>query len=84
MTTNRRLYELISPSPENPLVIVAYSNGGTAGIANIQSGPISNIDIGAAAGLNPYDGFIQEIITYQSNADRLQKENNINSYWQIY
>ena len=84
MTTNRRLYELISPSPENPLVIVAYSNGNTAGIVNIQSGAISTISLGAAAGINAYDGFIQEVITYQSNANRLQKEKNINSYWTIY
>jgi len=84
MTANRRLYELISPSPENPLVTVAYSNGNTAGTVNTQSGAISTISLGAAAGINAYDGFIQEVITYQSNANRLQKENNINSYWTIY
>jgi len=84
MNTDRKLYELISPSPSSNSFIIAYSNGVVVGDALIQSGPISSIDIGAAGGLNPYDGFIQEIITYQSNANRLQKERNINSYWQIY
>jgi hypothetical protein len=84
MTTDRKLYELIAPVPISPLFVAAYSNGSGVGQVTLQSGPISNIDIGAAAGLNPYDGFIQEIITYQSNANRLQKERNINSYWHIY
>jgi hypothetical protein len=84
MTTNRRLYELLAPAPSSPSLVVAYSNGVATGVVNLASGAISTISLGAAAGINAYDGFIQEVITYQSNANRLEKENNINSYWTIY
>jgi hypothetical protein len=84
MTTDRKLYELLAPAPINPSFVVAYSNGVAVGSVLTQSGVTANISIGAANGLNPYDGFIQEIITYQSNTNREGIENNINTYWQIY
>ena len=85
MTANRKLYELLAPAPSSPSLVVAYSNGVAAGVVNLASGAISAISLGAApSGINAYDGFIQEVITYQSNANRLQKEKNINSYWTIY
>ena len=83
-TTDRKLYELLAPAPSSPSQVVAYSNGVATGAVNLASGATTAISIGAAGGINAYDGFIQEIIGYQSNANREKKENNINTYWTIY
>ena len=79
----RRLYELIAPDPEFGQVR-GWSNGvQTGNTAVLRTQTISNIQIGTGA-TNYFDGYIQEIIGYQSNTNRLEKETNINAYWQIY
>ena len=82
-TTNRKLYELISPSPLNSAVAQGWTNGNAQGTRAIVNAATANIQIGTVA-TNYYDGYIQEIIGWQSNTNRLEKETNINSYWTIY
>jgi len=82
-TTNRKLYELISPSPSNSSLVQGFTNGASQGTVAIGSGAIANIQIGTVS-TNYYDGYIQEVIGWQTNADRLNKETNINNYWTIY
>lgn len=83
VNTNRKLYELISPSPLNSAVAQGWTNGVAQGTRAIGSFATASIQLGTAATLY-YDGYIQEVIGWQSNADRLNKENNINGYWQVY
>ena len=81
--TNRKLYELISPSPSNSAVAQGWTNSVAQGTRAIVNAATSNIQIGAGA-TNYFDGHIQEIIGWQTNVNRLEKENNINSYWTVY
>jgi hypothetical protein len=84
LSSDRKLYEMLAPSPLNPSLVIAYSNGvKSVNDANLGSGQSTDIQIGTG-GTNFFDGFIQEIIGYQSNANRLEKETNINDYWTIY
>ena len=84
VSTNRKLYELIAPSPSNSSVVQAWTNGtAKTTFAIASSFATANIQLGTAATLY-FDGYIQEVIGYQSNANRLEKETNINSYWTIY
>jgi hypothetical protein len=77
------LYELIAPAPEFGQVR-GWSNGvQTGNTAVLRTQTISNIQIGTGA-TNYFDGYIQEIIGYQSNSFRVEKESNINSFWQIF
>jgi hypothetical protein len=79
----RRLYELIAPDPEFGQVR-GWSNGvQTGNTAVLRTQTISNIQIGTGA-TNYFDGYIQEIIGYQSNTNRQGKESNINNFWQIF
>jgi hypothetical protein len=82
--TNRKLFELISPSPLNSSVVQGWTNGTAKGTRAISSGATATITLGATNTANSFDGHIQEVIGYQSNANRIEKENNINSYWTIY
>jgi hypothetical protein len=81
---NRNLYELLAPSPNNSSVVEAFANGVSKGTVAISSGPSFAIWLGHAANVNHFDGYIQEVIGWQTNANRIGKETNINSYWQIY
>ena len=83
LNTNRKLYELISPSPLNSAVAQGWTNGNAQGTRAIANATTTNIQLGTG-GTNYFDGYIQEVIGYQSNANRLEKETNINSYWTIY
>ena len=82
-TTNRKLYELISPSTGSASLVEGFTNGASKGTVAIASGATTNIQIGTG-GTNYYDGYIQEVIGWQTNADRANKETNINQYWTIY
>ena len=82
-TTNRKLYELISPSTGSPTLAQGFTNGVAQGTVAIASGANTTIQLGTI-GTNYYDGHIQEVIGWQTNADRANKETNINSYWTIY
>ena len=81
-TTNRNLYELIAPSQTNPLVVEGWTNGISKGKVPLGSGATSIIQVGGAAA-NYYDGHIQEVIGWQSNAYRFEKEANIMDYYGI-
>jgi len=83
ISTNRKLYELIAPSPSNSSLVQAWTNGVAKTTFAIASFATANIQLGTAGTLY-FDGYIQEVIGYQSNANRLEKEANINSYWSIY
>ena len=80
----RRLYELIAPDPSNSAVASGWANGVQAVTsATLRSNATTNIQIGTGA-TNYFDGYIQEIIGWESNTNRVDKENNINTYWTIY
>jgi hypothetical protein len=80
----RRLYELIAPDPSNSAVASGWANGTkTASSATLRSNATTNIQIGTGS-TNYFDGYIQEVIGYQSNSFRAEKESNINGYWTIY
>jgi len=81
---NRNLYELLAPSPNNSSVVEAFANGVSKGTVAISSGASAAIWLGHANNVNHYDGHIQEVIGWQTNANRVEKETNINSYWTIY
>ena len=81
--TNRKLYELISPLPGSATLAQGWTNGAAQGTRAIVNASTVNITLGTIT-TNYYDGYIQEIIGWQSNANRLEKETNINSYWTIY
>ena len=84
VNTNRRLFEVLAPSPLNSAVVQGWVNGVAKGTANLVTSPISNIQLGYGGTTNYYDGYIQEVIGWQTNVNRLQKENYINAYWKIY
>lgn len=82
---NRRLYELISPKEGSTTLIEGFANGVAKATVGIVSGSTAQILIGnSGGGSNHYDGFVQEVIGYQSNVNRIEKETNINDYWTIY
>jgi len=81
--TNRKLYELLAPSPLNSAVVQGWTNGVAKNTFALVSVSTSAITLGTAAA-NYFDGYIQEVIGWQSNANRLEKETNINDYWTIY
>jgi len=83
LSTSRRLYELLAPTPGSTTLAQGWSNGAAGGTRAIATAATSNIQIGTGGG-NYFDGYIQEIIGWQSNAGRLGKEININTYWTIY
>jgi len=83
--TNRNLYEVISPTIGSTTLLQAWANGVAKGFAPIINASIAQIVLGnPGGGSNNYDGYIQEVIGWQSNANRLEKEKNINGYWTIY
>ena len=81
---NRNLYELLAPSPNNPSLVEAFANGVSKGTVAISSGASVAIWLGHASNLNHYNGHIQEVIGWQSNANRANIESNINAFWTIY
>jgi hypothetical protein len=83
-TTDRRLYELLAPSPLNSAVVQGWSNGIDKGTFALASGASNTIQLGARGTSLFLDGYIQEVIGWQTNANRLEKEININNYWTIY
>lgn len=82
--SDRRLFELLAPAPDSLSTVEAWSNGVSGGTFPLSSGTISNIWLGHATNSNYYDGYIQEVIGWQSNTYRGEKEMNINAYWTIY
>jgi len=84
VTLNRKLYEMLAPAPGSTTLVQAWANGVSKGTVSLANGAISNIWLGHAANINHYDGYIQEVIGYQSNTNRLEKETNINNYWTIF
>jgi len=83
VTTNRKLYEVLAPSPLNSSVVQGWANGVAKGSTALISASNSNIQIGTSAA-NYFDGYIQEVIGWQTNANRVEKEININNFWQIF
>ena len=89
--TGRRLYEMIAPSTLNPGYVQTWANGATNYLNTtlLQSAPASGLNIGGSGG-NYFDGYIQEIITWETigaidnDAKRQEIESNINTYWDIY
>jgi len=84
VSTNRRLFEVLAPSPLNSAVVQGWVNGVARGTFNLVTSTISNIQLGYGGTTNYYDGYIQEVVGWQTNVNRLQKENYINAYWKIY
>ena len=82
-TTNRRLYQLIAPTTGSTTIAQGWLNGIPKATIALVNGAIANITLGAAATVY-YNGYIQEVIGWQTNANRVEKEKNINSYWTIY
>lgn len=82
-STNRKLYELISPSTGSASLVEGFTNGASQGTVAIASGANTTIQLGNI-GTNYFDGHIQEVIGWQTNANRANKETNINQYWTIY
>ena len=81
--TNRKLFELLAPSPLNSAVVQGWANGVAKGTATLTSLANNIIQLGTGA-TNYLDGYVQEVIGWQSNLNRVEKEANINSYWQVY
>ena len=82
---SRHLYELISPTVGSTTLIQGFADGVAKGTFGIVSASTAQIVIGnAGGGANFYDGFVQEVIGYQSNSNRIEKETNINDYWTIF
>ena len=79
----RRLYELISPAPGSSTVAQAWTNGTAKAAIPLLNSAITNIQVGTGA-TNYLDGWVHEVIGWQSNAGRLGKEININTYWGIF
>jgi hypothetical protein len=82
-TTNRRLYQLIAPTTGSTTLAQGWLNGVPKATVALVNGANANIVLGTAATVY-YDGYIQEVIGWQTNANRAEKEININSYWTIY
>jgi hypothetical protein len=83
LNTNRKLYEFLAPTVGSTTLAQSWSNGVAKTTTPLQTFTNINIQLGTGVA-NYFDGYIQEVLGYQTNADRLNKENNINSYWQIY
>ena len=83
LTSDRKLYELIAPTPGSTTLTEAWMNGVSKGTVAIASASNTSIQIGTS-GTNYFDGFINEAIGWQTNANRVDKETNINTYWQVY
>lgn len=81
--TSRKLYEVLAPSPLNSSVAQGWTNGVEKGTRALLSSAINTIEVGTGS-TNYFDGYIQEVVGYQSNTNRLEKETNINNYWTIY
>jgi len=81
--TTRRLYHLSAPSPLNSAVAQGWTNGIPKATVLLASGAITSIQLFTQAAAY-FDGYIQEVISWQSNTNRAEKETNINNYWQIY
>jgi hypothetical protein len=82
-TTNRRLYQLIAPTTGSTTLAQGWLNGIPKATVALVNGATANITLGTAATVF-FDGYIQEVIGWQTNANRVEKETNINSYWTIY
>ena len=82
--TNRRLFELISPLPGSTTLAQGWSNGVAKGTFALGSGATVRIELGVGVLTSYFDGYIQEVIGWQSNLNRVEKEANINAYWQVY
>jgi hypothetical protein len=82
-TTNRRLYQLIAPTTGSTTLAQGFLNGIPKASTALVNGATANISLGTAATVF-FDGYIQEVIGWQTNANRVEKETNINSYWTIY
>lgn len=84
VSTNRKLYELLAPSPLNSAVVQGWTNGvAKTTFAIATAFATQTITLGTGGTLY-FDGYIQEVIGYQSNTNREGKESNINSFWQIF
>lgn len=83
VNTNRKLYELLAPSPLNSAVVQGWANGVAKNTATLVNAITGNIVLGTLTS-NYLDGYIQEVIGWQTNANRLEKETNINDFWQVY
>ena len=84
INTDRKLFELISPLPGSTTLVQGWTNGSAKGTIAISSGTTASITLGGSNTTNSFDGYIQEVIGWQSNLNRVEKETNINSYWTIY
>jgi len=83
LNTDRKFYEFLSPTVGSTTLVQGWTNGVAKNTAAILTFTNINIQLGTAATLY-FDGYIQEVIGYQSNLNRLEKEKNINGYWTIY
>ena len=82
-TTNRRLYQLIAPTTGSTTLAQGWLNGVPKATVALVNAANTTITLGTGATAY-YDGYIQEVIGWQTNANRVEKETNINSYWTIY
>lgn len=82
-STTRKLYELISPSSLGSSVVEGWTNGDAKGTRPLVSAATANITLGTGAAFY-YDGYIQEVIGWQTYVNRLEKEKSINSYWKVF
>jgi hypothetical protein len=82
-TANRRLYQLIAPTTGSTTLAQGFLNGVAKGTIALVNGANANIVLGAAA-TSYFNGYIQEVIGWQTNANRVEKEININNFWTIY
>jgi hypothetical protein len=82
-TTNRRLYQLIAPTTGSTTLAQGFLNGIPKATTALVNGATANITLGSAA-TSYFDGYIQEVIGWQTNANRVEKEININNFWTIY
>lgn len=82
--TDRKLYELISPTVGSTTLVQGWSNGVAKTTRTIVNAATASINLGGAGTASTFDGYIQEVIGWQTNLDRLNKETNINAYWTIY
>lgn len=81
--TDRKLFELLAPSPLNQAVAQGWINGVARDTEALGTGNTTAIQLGTG-GTNYFDGYIQEVIGWETNTYRAEKEININVYWTIY
>jgi hypothetical protein len=82
--TNRKLYEFLAPTTGSTTLVQGWANGVAKGTNAIVTAATANILLGGAGANTTLDGYIQEVIGYQSNLNRLEKEKYINAYWKIF